>query len=95
MFTIINKEMKRIFQWLASLIEDKQGSISSKRVGFFLTLGMLNTAINVPEINPVVIYGIVALAFGLAGLTIPEWFSTINSKSTSTKIEVTKETEQS
>ena len=85
--------MKKFFIWLASIIEDKQGAISSKRVGFFLSLGMLNTAIHEPNINPVVIYGIVALAFGLAGLTIPEWFSTINPKSTSiTEIKQTETT---
>ena len=76
--------MKKFFIWIASVIEDKQGAISSKRVGFFLVLGMLNTSIHEPNINPVVIYGIVALAFGLVGLTIPEWFSTINPKPTST-----------
>lgn len=68
--------MKFIY-WIASVIEDKRGSISSKRIGFFYCLFMLNRAIKQPQINEIIIWGIVGLAFGLAGLTIPEWFSNI------------------
>jgi hypothetical protein len=67
----------KFFLWLASAIEDKQGSISSKRLGFFWCLWMLNRAVVTPNINEIVIWAVVGLAFGLAGLTIPEWFSNI------------------
>jgi hypothetical protein len=67
----------KLIQWLASLVEDKTGSISSKRVGFFWCLWMLSRAIRQPVVNEIVIWAVVGLAFGLAGLTLPEWFSKI------------------
>jgi len=70
--------MKKFFLWLATLIEDKQGSISSKRVGMFICLFILNKAINQPISNEIAIYTIAALAFAFAGLTIPEWFSDLS-----------------
>jgi hypothetical protein len=69
--------MKAIVKWIASAIEDKQGSISSKRLGFFWCLWMLSRAIQNPNVNEIVIWAVVGLAFGLAGLTLPEWFSNI------------------
>lgn len=72
--------MKTLIKWIASLVEDKAGSISSKRIGFFWCLWMLSRAIGQPGINEVVIWAVVGLAFGLAGLTIPEWFSNIKNK---------------
>ena len=71
--------MKAI-KWLASLVEDKAGSISSKRVGFFWCLWMLSRAVQQPQVNEIVIWAVVGLAFGLAGLTLPEWFSNIKNK---------------
>jgi hypothetical protein len=79
--------MKKFFLWLASFIEDKQGSISSKRVGFIFCLFLLKQAMYIPDVEPIIVYTIAGLAFGLAGLTIPEWFSTINTTKTSTSIE--------
>lgn len=67
----------KIFKWMASAIEDQAGSISSKRLGFFWCLWMLSRAIQNPQVNEIVIWAVVGLAFGLAGLTIPEWFSNI------------------
>ena len=85
----------KFFLWVATLIEDKRGSISSKRVGFFWCLWMLSRACQQTKSDEIVIYAIVGLAFGLAGLTIPEWFS--NSKIQETKtvqtLEQTKKTE--
>lgn len=72
--------MKAI-KWIVSIIEDQSGVISSKRVGFFWCLWMLNRSIATPGINEIVVWAIVGLAFGLAGLTIPEWFSTLKNKS--------------
>ena len=65
----------KVLLWLASTLEDQAGSISTKRIGFFWCLWMLSRAIKQPDVNEVVIWAIVGLAFGLAGLTIPEWFS--------------------
>ena len=69
--------MKNFFIWLGTLIEDKSGQVSSKRVGFFWCLFMINRTIEIPDVNEIVIWAIAGLAFGLVGLTIPEWFSKI------------------
>jgi hypothetical protein len=69
--------MRKLIKWLASAVEDRAGSISSKRLGFYWCLLMLSKAITQPGINEIVLYTIAGLAFGLAGLTIPEWFSQI------------------
>ena len=68
----------KFIKWIGTLIEDKRGSVSSKRIGFFWCLWMLSRAIDMDVVNEVVIWAIVGLAFGLVGLTIPEWFSNIN-----------------
>ena len=65
----------KFLKWIGTVIEDKNGSISSKRVGFFWCLLILGRAASQRDINEIVIWGVVGLAFGLAGLTIPEWFS--------------------
>jgi len=70
----------KLLRWLASLVEDKRGAISHKRIGFFWCLWMLSRATKIPDVNEIIIWAIVGLAFGLAGLTIPEWFSNINNK---------------
>lgn len=67
----------KFIRWIASLIEDKRGQISSKRIGFFWCLWMLSRAVTQPNINEIVLYTIAGLAFGLAGLTMPEWFSNL------------------
>lgn len=74
--------MKAVIKWVMSVIEDQAGTVSSKRVGFFWCLWMLNRAVSTPAINEIVIWAIVGLAFGLAGLTIPEWFNNLKNKST-------------
>lgn len=71
-------------KWLGSVVEDTDGAISSKRIGFFWCLWMLNRAIQMPNVNEIIIYSIVGLAFGLAGLTIPEWFSSKDFKTAKT-----------
>ena len=72
--------MKKFFIWLGTLIEDKTGVISSKRVGFFICLFILYHAVKNPVANEIAIYTVAALAFGLAGLTMPEWFSKLKEK---------------
>ncbi len=70
----------KFLRWLGTLIEDKRGAISSKRVGMFICLFILSRAVVQPDINEIVVWAIVALAFGFAGLTMPEWFSNIKNK---------------
>ena len=41
--------MKKFFKWVGTLIEDKSGSVSSKRVGFLWCLWMLNRAAQNPD----------------------------------------------
>jgi len=79
----------KFLKWIASTIEDKQGQISSKRIGFFYCLWMLNRAVEMTKTNEIVIYSIAGLAFALAGLTIPEWFSTIKKTSSTTETKTT------
>lgn len=67
----------KFIKWIATLVEDKAGSISSKRIGFFWCLWMLSRAVEQPQVNEIVVWAIVGLAFGLVGLTIPEWFSNL------------------
>ena len=69
--------MKQFIKWLAGAFEDKAGHVSSKRIGFFWCLWMLNRAVYQPDINEIVVWAIVGLSFGLIGLTIPEWFSNL------------------
>lgn len=77
--------------WIATIFEDKAGSISSKRIGFYWCLWMLSRAVQQPVINEIIIYAIVGLAFGLAGLTLPEWFSQLKNSKTIEKTETTIE----
>lgn len=67
----------KFFKWIATAIEDKAGTISSKRIGFFWCLFMLQRVSANPAANEIVVYTVAGLAFGLAGLTIPEWFSNL------------------
>lgn len=80
----------KLIKWIATIVEDKEGSISSKRIGFFWCLWMLSRAIERPEVNEIVIWAVVGLAFGLAGLTLPEWFSNVKSTTKTTESSVTK-----
>lgn len=79
----------KFIKWLGTLIEDKRGSISHKRIGFFWCLWMLERTSKQPVINEIWLWAIVGLAFGLAGLTIPEWFDKVQSTATKKTTEET------
>ena len=70
----------KFFLWAATIIEDTKGSISSKRIGLFWCMVILHRAVVQPVVNEMVIYTVAVLAFGFAGLTVPEWFNTLRSK---------------
>jgi len=80
----------KLLKWIGTVIEDKNGNIDEKRVGFFMCIFILYKAMENPLANEIVIYTAACLAFGLVGLTVPEWFSNIK---TTTKI--TESTESS
>lgn len=63
------------WRWLASAVEDKAGSVSSKRLGFYFSLWMLRIMITTPGANSELVWPLIVLIAGLAGLTLPEWFS--------------------
>ena len=81
LFAMVKKSgvMKKFLIWAGGALEDKQGAASSKRVGFFICLFILYQAVKNPVANEIAIYTVAALAFGLAGLTMPEWFNKLNS----------------
>lgn len=70
MKTIVN-----FIKWIGTTVEDKRGRVSSRRIALFWCLLMLQQTISEPSVSPHVIYGIVGLSFGLAGLTMPEWIN--------------------
>lgn len=72
--------MKKFFMWLATVVEDKAGAISSKRVGFFFTLWIINNAMKNPEATGSLIWPLIVLAAALAAVTLPEWFSNLKNK---------------
>lgn len=80
----------KLLKWIATIVEDKAGSISSKRIGFFWCLWMLSRAIEQTTVNEIVIWAVVGLAFGLAGLTLPEWFSNVKTTTKTTESSITK-----
>jgi len=67
----------KFIKWIGTVIEDKAGDVSAKRVGFFICLAILYKAMGQPEANELVVWTVALLAFGCIGLTVPEWFSKI------------------
>lgn len=62
-------------KWAATSVEDKAGAVSSKRLGFYFSLWMLKVMITTPNANSELIWPLIVLIAGLAGLTLPEWLS--------------------
>lgn len=75
----------KFLKWLATLVEDQAGNISSKRIGLFWCMYILTKSVQQPVVNDVVIYTVALLAFGFAGLSVPEWFNTLRNKNEQNK----------
>lgn len=72
---LFSENIKVLLKWLATAVEDKAGSVSSKRLGFYMTLWLLKTMITTPGANAELVWPLIVLIAGLAGLTLPEWFT--------------------
>lgn len=75
------KTINQVTRWIATAFEDKAGSVSSKRLGFYISLWMLKVMITTPGASAELVWPLVALTAGLAGLTLPEWFANLKKKS--------------
>ncbi len=69
------KEIIQFFKWLGTAIEDKRGSISSKRIGFFIAIWYLKGLIDTPEVEVQLVWACMSLIAGLAGVSLAEWFT--------------------
>ncbi len=69
------ENIKAFLKWAGTTVEDKAGSVSSKRLGFYFSLWMLKVMITMPGATSELVWPLIALIAGLAGLTLPEWFS--------------------
>jgi hypothetical protein len=72
--------MKKFFKWLGTAVEDQNGGVSSKRLIMYWSMFLLTKMSTNVAANEELIWPIVALIFGLAGVTIPEWFNKIGKK---------------
>lgn len=70
----------KIFRWLGTAVEDKQGSISSKRLVMFWAMYTLSKMAKNPTPSEALIWPLVVLILGGAAITIPEWFSNLMKK---------------
>ena len=68
------KEMIQFFTWLGSAIEDKRGAISSKRIGFFIAIWYLKGLLETPAVEVQLVWALISLIAGLAGIALAEWF---------------------
>lgn len=74
------KAIIALLKWASTAVEDKAGSVSSKRLGFYFSLWMLKVMITSPDANSELVWPLIVLIAGLAGLTLPEWFSKLKNK---------------
>lgn len=73
-------EIKAFVQWVASVFEDKTGSVSSKRVGLFIILWIFDKNLTNGIITHETIWPFIVLIAATMGLTLPEWFSKLKIK---------------
>ena len=76
----IFKGWLKFWAFMAGILEDQGGQASSKRVimlGSFILLCKIGIDSMKPgfEVNSDILWAIILLIFGLAGLSVPEWFS--------------------
>lgn len=74
----------QFFRWLSSAIEDKRGAISSKRIGFFIALWYLKGLLETPEVEGQLVWALISLIAGLAGISLAEWFSKLKQENNET-----------
>jgi len=67
--------IRKIIIWIASVFEDKTGSVSSKRVGLFIILWIFDKNLTNGIITHETIWPFIVLIAATMGLTLPEWFS--------------------
>lgn len=73
--------VKSVFSWLASLVEDKAGSVSTKRILALWAMWVLQNAYKTPGFENSLIWPLIVLIATLVGATLPEWFSKLKSGS--------------
>lgn len=70
-------ELKAAAKWVASLVEDKRGSVSHKRILALWGMWILDRIYQNPEkyTDSSMIWPIIVFIATAATLTLPEWFS--------------------
>jgi hypothetical protein len=72
--------VKAIF-WCVTLIEDKKGSVSSKRFIALWAMWVLDRTYKSPEdYDQTLIWPLIMLVAAAAAITLPEWFSKLSNK---------------
>lgn len=74
----------QFFKWLGSAIEDKRGSISSKRIGFFIAIWYLKGLLETPAVEIQLVWALISLIAGLAGIALAEWFTKLKQENNET-----------
>lgn len=72
------QSIKSIARWFASLIEDKAGSVSHKRLLALWAMWVLDRTYKHPEqYDQTLIWPLIVLIAAAAAITLPEWFSNL------------------
>lgn len=64
-----------VLRWLATLVEDKSGSVSTKRILALWAMWVLQEAYSTPGFKMEFAWPLIVLIAALVGATLPEWFS--------------------
>jgi hypothetical protein len=72
----------KFWSFFAGILQDQGGAASSKRFGFiaglFMMYKIVEKSLEGGTVNDIVLYTAATFTFGLAGLSIPEWFAPKN-----------------
>ncbi len=75
------ESLKAAIRWAASLIEDKAGSVSTKRLLALWAMWVLDRTYKHPELyDQTLIWPLIVLISAAAAITLPEWFSNLKTK---------------